>query len=93
MEWWPLLVIASALAVAVAQWRGWIDLTGKHSSGSGDPFGAIDEIFAPYRHEIQSQRDLERHLAAPSPGTPDTASPPDSTLPEGRYDAPFRLGL
>lgn len=69
MPWygWLILGVLFAAGIAVAQWRGWIELRGNargHSTGAG-AFGALDEVFAPTRHE--AQRELEQQSELPAP--------------------------
>nr|WP_236778920.1 hypothetical protein [Agromyces seonyuensis] len=66
-------MIAAALGACgwFAVQRGWIDLSDKRKStggGSGSGvFGALDEVFAPARHEAQAELDRQAILPAPAP--------------------------
>ena len=70
-----LLAVLAVLAVGAAG-VGLIqrDWTKKHWSGSGGggPFGPIDEIFAPTRHEsmVELKQQYDRTAPAPVPGEP-----------------------
>lgn len=73
MEWLVFVGVA-ALVVGLgvfAQHKGWIDMTGKHTSGRGGAgagiMGGVDEIFAPTRHEAQQELDRQSSLPAPAP--------------------------
>lgn len=66
-----LIVLAiGALIVGLAQ-RSWAK---EHWSGSGGggPFGAVDEIFAPARHQAMQElkEQYDRTAPAPVPGDP-----------------------
>ena len=73
MEW---LIFGGVAVVVVAlglfaQRKGWIDMTGKHTTGRGGAGagirGGVDEIFAPTRHEAQQELDRQSSLPAPAP--------------------------
>ena len=73
MEW---LIFGGVAVVVVAlglfaQRKGWIDMTGKHTTGRGGAgagiMGGVDEIFAPTRHEAQQELDRQSSLPAPAP--------------------------
>lgn len=67
-----LAILAIALAVIGLCQRSW----GKHpwstGGGGGGPFGPIDEVFAPTRHESMQEmkRQYDRTAPAPVPGEP-----------------------
>ena len=98
MEW---LIIGGIIVafLAVAQWRGWVDLTGKHeSSGGMGLLGLADELFAPNRHEIQNLREEERRLPAPTADAPDdhlgiARVADDAPSQTRRYGGRYRLDL
>lgn len=84
MPWygWLILGVLFAAGIAVAQWRGWIELRGNargHSTGAG-AFGALDEVFAPTRHEAQRELEQQSELPAPAP----VAGDPPFDLDAGR---------
>ena len=64
--------LALVVAAAIAQRKGWIDLTGRHTAGRGGSgvaglVGGVDEVFAPTRHEAQRELEREHSLPAPAP--------------------------
>jgi hypothetical protein len=65
-----VVVVIIALGL-FAQRKGWIDMTGKHTTGRGGAgagiMGGVDEIFAPTRHEAQQELDRQSSLPAPAP--------------------------
>jgi hypothetical protein len=74
--WWIFPIVGAVIVlVVVANKLGWIDLSDKSrrggSGGGGSRgagmMGAVDEIFAPARHEAQLERDRQSHLPAPAP--------------------------
>ncbi len=72
MPWfgWLTLGVLFAAGIAIAQWRGWIELRGSgrgHSTGAGGAVGALDEVFAPTRHEAQRELQQQTELPAPAP--------------------------
>jgi len=77
MDW----IIAGAVVVAMipvlifAQRHGWIDLSGGNARRGGSAsLGAIDEVFAPTRHEAVQEQERQTALTAPAPipGDPGT---------------------
>ena len=73
MEWLifgGVVLVLVALGV-LAQRKGWIDMTGKHSNGRGGAgagiMGGVDEIFAPMKFETQRELDRQSSLPAPAP--------------------------
>lgn len=75
MPWWGWVVLGVVFVgvVALAQWRGWIDLRGTHQGrGSGNGFfGFADEVFHPTKHEAQQALAAEAELPAPAPAPGD----------------------
>jgi hypothetical protein len=75
MPWWGWIVLGVAFvgAIAVAQWRGWIELRGTNQGrGSGNgAFGFADEVFHPTKHEAQKIAAVETELPAPAPAPGD----------------------
>jgi hypothetical protein len=69
-----VLAVLVALG-ALAQRKGWIDVTGKHAGGRGGGvaglMGGVDEVFAPTRHEAQQELDRQSSLPAPAPAPGD----------------------
>lgn len=74
------LIILGAVAVAVvvvwfADRVGWIDLSNKatRSGGSGGVVSMMDEVFAPTRHESQTEYERQSRLPqeAPTPADDD----------------------
>jgi hypothetical protein len=73
MEW----VIGICIAVvviglgALAQRKGWIDVTGKHAGGRGGGVaglvGGVDEVFAPMKYEASKELERQTELPAPAP--------------------------
>jgi hypothetical protein len=70
MDW----IIAGIVVVALiplgmlAQRRGWIDLSGGQvRRGGGVSLGAVDEVFAPTRHEALQELERQTELVAPAP--------------------------
>jgi hypothetical protein len=63
------LVVAAIVAVIIAQYNGWIDLSNKdqNSGPRGGAMGAGDEVFNPTRHEAQIELDRQTVLPAPAP--------------------------
>jgi len=62
------VVVLGAVAIIVAQYFGWIDLSNKNrSGGSGGIAGIGDEVFHPTRHETQAEFDRQTILPAPAP--------------------------
>lgn len=60
-------------AIAVAQWRGWIEMRGTNQGrGSGNGgFGFADEVFHPSKYEAQKIVAAEKELPAPAPAPGD----------------------
>ncbi|WP_166867038.1 MULTISPECIES: hypothetical protein [unclassified Salinibacterium] len=72
MPWfgWMALSALFVVGIAVAQWRGWIELRGNArgtGTGAGGAIGALDEVFAPTRHEAQRELQQQTELPAPAP--------------------------
>ena len=71
MNGWLVLgiVVVALIAVVVAQYNGWIDLSNKdqNSGPRGGAIGAGDEVFNPTRHEAQVELDRQTVLPAPAP--------------------------
>jgi len=70
-----LLIVLAVIAVAVAVTSVIGHSWGKHpwsGSGGGGPFGPIDEVFAPTRHEAMAElkHQYDRTAPAPIPGAP-----------------------
>jgi len=69
---WIVLGAVFVAVIAVAQWRGWIDLRGTNQGrGSGNgALGFADEVFHPTKHEAQKVAAAETELPAraPTPG-------------------------
>jgi len=63
------IVVVAVIAVVVAQYNGWIDLSNKdqNSGPRGGAMGAGDEVFNPTRHEAQVELDRQTVLPAPAP--------------------------
>ncbi|QEO08951.1 hypothetical protein [Protaetiibacter larvae] len=84
MPWWVwvLCTTAAVALVALAQWRGWIELRGvdRGRGSGGGPFGIMDEVFHPTRHE--AQQDLARQTVLPAPAP--TPGDPPAELDAGR---------
>ena len=88
MGWWQLGVVALIIvSVAVANHRGWIDLTSKNrrSGSQGGTMGIGDEVFHPTRHEAQLELDRQTLLPAPAPLAGDGD--------KGVYDGLVRIDL
>jgi len=74
MPWWGWVVLGAVFvgAIAVAQWRGWIELRGTNGRGSGNgALGFADEVFHPTKHEAQKIAAAETELPAPAPAPGD----------------------
>lgn len=75
MPWWGWVVLGAVFvgAIALAQWRGWIELRGtSQGRGSGNgAFGFADEVFHPTKHEAQQALAAEAELPAPAPAPGD----------------------
>src|SRR5690606_41513941 len=71
MPWWGWVALGVVFigAVAVAQWRGWIELRGTNQGrGSGNgAFGFADDVFHPTKHEAQKIAAIGNALPAPPP--------------------------
>lgn len=71
MDWWIWVLIAVAVAALLwlAQRAGLIDLSDKTKrGGSGGGFMMIgDEVFAPSKHEAQTELDRQSRLPTPAP--------------------------
>lgn len=90
MEWWPVVtgVAVAAVALVIAQRRGWIDLSNKaRSSGTRGMIGAIDEVFAPTRLEAHIELEAQTRLPAPAP------VPGDGPDEEAGYSGRLRIDL
>jgi hypothetical protein len=63
------VVVFAVVAIVVAQYNGWIDLSNKdqNSGPRGGAMGAGDEVFNPTRHEAQIELDRQTVLPAPAP--------------------------
>ena len=77
MDW----IIAGAVVAALiplgmlAQRKGWIDLSGGGvRRGGGVSLGAVDEVFAPTRHEALQELERQTELVAPAPVPGDPAA-------------------
>ncbi|GGL90437.1 hypothetical protein GCM10009706_31150 [Curtobacterium citreum] len=77
MNW--LILMGAVAAAVVVMWiadrLGWIDLSNKatRSGGSGGAISMMDEVFAPTRHESQSEYERQSRLPreAPTPADDD----------------------
>jgi hypothetical protein len=70
MDWMiAALVVVALIPVGVlAQRKGWIDLSGGSvRRGGSASLGAIDEVFAPTRHESVQEQERQTALTAPAP--------------------------
>ena len=69
MPWygWIAIVAGIVALLALAQWRGWIELRGvDNGRGSGNGmFGFADEVFHPTKHE--AMKDLAQQTELPAP--------------------------
>lgn len=94
MDWLILLGCAVAAVVAIL-----IVTRGSERRGRGGAtigmFGAIDEVFAPNRHEtlLEFERQTELPAPAPLPGDKgfDAAANPDSS--RGRWGGTIRIDI
>lgn len=94
-------IVAAAIAIAavalgaLAQRRGWIDLSSRgfreRSRNGGAPLGALDEVFSPNRYEIQLQQDAQRVIPASAP-IPGDGERPDLGSGRIRLDVPGGAG-
>ena len=75
MPWygWIAIGVVVVAALAVAQWRGWIELRGvDNGRGSGNGmFGFADEVFHPTKHEAMKDLAQQTELPAPAPAPGD----------------------
>lgn len=75
MPWygWIAVAVVAIVLLAVAQWRGWIELRGvDHGRSSGNGmFGFADEVFHPTKHEAQQDLVQQTELPAPAPAPGD----------------------
>ncbi|PZE86360.1 hypothetical protein DEI91_04505 [Curtobacterium sp. MCBD17_032] len=77
MNW--LIFLGAVAVAAVVMWiadrLSWIDLSNKatRGGGSGGAVGMLDEVFAPTRHETQSEYERQARLPreAPTPARHD----------------------
>ena len=71
MDWLIFAALAAALVAlaAVAQRKGWIDLSDKNKSSGGgaSPMVIGDEVFNPSRYEAAIELDRQTVLPAPAP--------------------------
>ncbi len=73
MEWAIFVGVAIAVIAlgVLAQWKGWIDVTGRHASGRGGGVaglvGGVDEVFAPMKYEASKELERQTELPAPAP--------------------------
>lgn len=71
MNWLPVAVAAGVvLAGYLASRAGWVDFSDsgrKARRSGGGVLGAVDEVFAPTRHEAALERDRQTVLPAPAP--------------------------
>lgn len=71
MPWygWLAIGLVAVALLAVAQWRGWIELRGvDNGRGSGNGmFGFADEVFHPTKHEAMQDLAQQTELPAPAP--------------------------
>jgi hypothetical protein len=75
MPWygWIAIVAGIVALLALAQWRGWIELRGvDNGRGSGNGmFGFADEVFHPTKHEAMKDLAQQTELPAPAPAPGD----------------------
>ena len=75
MPWygWIVIGVVVVAALAIAQWRGWIELRGvDNGRGSGNGmFGFADEVFHPTKHEAMKDLAQQTELPAPAPAPGD----------------------